>query len=119
MKKYLISLMYHYPQDYELWKKGRIEDYESSTGLFVNAKTEKEAIKWSRVVATNLLNYVNGTTNLTMEQFQHSCRLIQQPENSSWSHCLGFFQTVCVGEIPPLEKLTTDSYALWLEKKNT
>ena len=116
MNEYLIGLMYHYPQEYELWEKGIIEDYEASTGIYITASNAEQALAWSREIAKALLNYANGTESLTLEQFQHECWLIPNPELNSWSHCLGFFQHVNVNQMPNLKEMTTDAYSIWMEK---
>ncbi len=115
MNEYLISLEYHYPEDYDLWGKGVIEDYEAYTGLFVQANTVARALEWGAVVANRLLNHVHKTDGLTLEQFQHECSLEVDPKKSDWAHCLDFFQHVAYGEIPELDRMTTDAYVKWQE----
>ncbi len=44
------------------------------------------------------------------------CWLEENPEQSSWRHCLGFFQRVSVGEYPDYHKMTTEAYSEWCEK---
>ena len=51
MKYFLIGLMYHYPEEYKLWKSGHIEVYEASTGIYISAFNATEAIKWGRIIA--------------------------------------------------------------------
>jgi len=110
MNEYLISLEYHYPKDYDLWIKGVIEDYEAHTGLFVRAETVEQALEWGAVVAARLLNHVHAKMGLTLEQFQHECSLEVDPNQSDWTHCLGFFQHVAYGEMPELDRMTTAAY---------
>ena len=46
MQTFLIGLMYHEPESWRLWNAGVISDYESSTGVFVDAQTEQDALAW-------------------------------------------------------------------------
>lgn len=115
MNEYLVALEYHYPETYDLWTKGIGEDFEAATGLFVAADTPQRALEWGAVVATRLLNHVHGTDNLTLEQFQHLCSIEESPTTCGWSHCLSFFQHVAFGEMPDLDRMTSDAYAKWRE----
>jgi hypothetical protein len=48
MPRYLIGIMFHEPEPFAEWKRGLIEDYESNTGLFVDAGSAIEAIAWGK-----------------------------------------------------------------------
>ena len=114
--EHLIALMYHYPHEYELWQKGLISDYEASTGIFISAESPESALAWGAVVAEKLLNFVNNSDSLTLENFQHTCWIIDSPSSSAWSHCLDFFQHIKVGEHPEFDRMTTEAYDQWQAK---
>jgi hypothetical protein len=116
MNEYLVGLMYHYPDTYELWNKGIVEDYEASTGLFITASSVAEALDWGAVVAERLLNHVHGTADMKLEQFDHGCWHEATPSNCHWSHCLDFFQHVACNQMPELDHMTTDSFVKWQER---
>lgn len=105
MKEYLIGMIYHYPEDYELWQKGVMEDYEASTAIYVAAENEAEALGWGYKVATALLNFANNAEGLTLEQFQHHCWYIEDPSKDAWSKMLNTFQHVRCGEMPDLSTM--------------
>jgi hypothetical protein len=46
MRQYLIGMMFHEPEPFAQWNRGLNEDYESSTGLFIEAPSALEAIAW-------------------------------------------------------------------------
>ncbi|MFO1367357.1 MAG: hypothetical protein U1F46_00060 [Marinagarivorans sp.] len=100
MNEYLIGMIYHYPEDYELWEKGLMEDYEAATAVYIAAKNEGAALAWGYQVATALLNFANKTEGLTLEQFQHHCWYIEDPSNDDWSKMLETFPHVKDGEMP-------------------
>ncbi len=114
MNEYLVGIIYHYPEDYEIQQKGFNEDYESFTCLFVEASSSDEAIDWAYVVGTKLLNYVNKKTNLKMSDFQHDCRLVSESSNRNF---LDFYQRVKVNEMPDVSLMTTEARMQW--KKNS
>ena len=117
MQEYLVGLMYHYSKDYKLWQAGHIEDYEASTGIFIGAENTEAALRWSRVISSKLLNYVNNTDSINLEDFQHENWIEPNPEESNWNHCLEFFQHVVDGELPNLELMTADAYAAWCDNR--
>ena len=105
MNEYLIGMVYHYPEDYELWKKGVMEDYEATTAIYVAAENEGAALAWGYQVATALLNFTNKTEGLTLEQFQHDCWHIEEPSKDDWSKMLETFPHVKYGEMPILSEM--------------
>ena len=117
MPEYLVGIMFHEPEAFASWKNGHIEDYESSTGLFVEADSGAEAITWGEQVGQALLRHVNRDDTLDWSAFGYDCWLEESAESSGWEHCLGFFQHVRVGELPNLEQMTTKAYTRWLEQR--
>ncbi|MEZ5495860.1 MAG: hypothetical protein R3F25_03400 [Gammaproteobacteria bacterium] len=105
MNEYLIGMIYHYPKDYENWLKGYVEDYEAATAVYIDAPNEKAALDWGYEIATALLNFVNNSDGLTLEQFQHHCWYIEDPESCDWSRMLDSFLHVKHGEMPNLNNM--------------
>jgi hypothetical protein len=119
MKEYLIGIMYHEPEAWKLWNDGLMEDYESSTGLFVKANSEDEAISWGGKVGEALLRFVNKDESLNWEEIGYRCWNESDIENSGWSHCISFFQHVAIGEMPDFAKMTTSAYEKWSKDTGT
>ena len=103
--EYLIGMIYHYPDDYDIWKKGYVEDYEAATAVFIKAKNSDNALEWGYKIATALLNHINGTSDLTLEQFQHHCWYIAEPSKDDWRNMLDSFQHVDYGQMPDFEEI--------------
>ena len=116
MKTYLVGILYHEPEPWALYQKGIIEDYESSTGLFITAGTESEALAWGEHVAEKLLQKVNHDNSLNWKNLGYQCWIEADPENSHWRHCLSFFQTINAGQLPKIEGMGTEAYELWAQK---
>lgn len=117
MTEYLIGFSYHEPEPYALWQRGAIEDFESSTGLWVTANTVAEAISWGERVAEMLHRRVNNDPVADWTKAGHCCWVEESPTTSCWAHCLDFFQRVRVGEIPPLDCMGTNAYVRWQKAK--
>lgn len=117
MPQYLIGIMFHDPEPFAQWNHGLIEDYESSTGLFVDADSTAEAVVWGEHVGQALLRHVNQDDSLDWRTFGYFCWVEESPMWSRWSHCLDFFLRVCVGEMPDLEQMGTAAYCRWQEKQ--
>ena len=60
MAEYLVGIQYHEPEPYAQWERGVMEDYESSTGLFVEADSPEAAVAWGEQVGQALLRHVHG-----------------------------------------------------------
>ena len=116
MSRYLVGIMFHEPEPYALWNRGIIEDYESSTGLFVSANTREEAISWGEVVGQLLLRRLNNDPDLNWADCGYSCWIEDDVESSEWSHCKDFFQSVDVGVVPNLDEMGTAAYERWMER---
>ena len=89
--EYLVGIGYHEPEAFALWNRGMIEDYESSTGLFVEAATPEEALAWAGGLGEDLLRHVNGDPALDWKAYGYDCWLEDAPAASGWGHCLDFF----------------------------
>jgi hypothetical protein len=118
MPEYLVGVMYHEPEPFADWNRGVMEDYESSTGLFIEADSAEEAVAWGEQVGQALLRYVNHDDTLNWSAFEYFCWLEESPDDSGWQHCLGFFQHVRVGQMPDLGRMTTEAYSHWLAQRD-
>lgn len=116
MKKYLVGISYHEPEPYQLWEKGIAEDFESSTGIFINANSKEEAIAWGEKIGEDLFKRENPNELKSWRSFGHFCWIEDNWDNSGWKHCFDFFQTVDAGVNPDLEKMGTQAYSDWYEK---
>lgn len=117
MPDYLVGFTFHDPESYALWQRGVIEDYESSTGLWVTADTAGEAMAWGERVGEALHRQVNGDASADWIGAGHYCWVEDSPAASGWAHCLNFFQRVRIGEIPPLDRMGTEAYTRWQEHR--
>ncbi|HET6250200.1 MAG TPA: hypothetical protein VFE47_21090 [Tepidisphaeraceae bacterium] len=113
MQKFLVGMCYHEPEAWALHQRGIIEDFESSTGLFVEAPTPQEAAMWGEAVACELLRYANNDSSLDWAALGYTCWIETDPQSSGWAHCLPFFQCVRVGEMPDLTQMDTPAYTKW------
>ena len=111
--EYLVIFQYHEPEPRQLFERGVIEDYESSTGVFINAESAAEALIWCEAVAQELLRRSNDDRSLDWKRLGYSCWIELTPEKSSWGHCLSFFQHVQVGEMPNVDAMGTPAYVSW------
>jgi hypothetical protein len=115
MPEYLVGICYHKPEPFAQWQRGVIEDYESSTGLWVTADTPAEAIEWGERVGEALHRLVNGAPTADWSA-SYSCWLEESPATSEWAHCLNFFQRVQLGEMLPLDQMGTEAYIRWQQE---
>ena len=113
MPTYLVGILYHEPERWELWQKGIVEDYESSTGLFVDAEAAPQALEWAENIGEALLRFVNNDETLQFGKMGYYCWIEENPANSGWSHCLNFFKRVSAGEMPDFEEMGTKAYLAW------
>jgi len=114
--EYLGMFQYHEPESRRLFERGVIEDYESTTGVFITANSAEEALIWCNAIAQEVLWHCNDDRSLDWKQSGYSCWIESDLETSSWSHCLGFFQHVLVGEMPNVDAMGTDAYVSWQKR---
>jgi hypothetical protein len=117
MPEYLVGFSYHDPQSYALWQRGVVEDFESSTGLWVTAGTPAEAVAWGERVAEAFHRLVNNDPAADWAGAGHFAWVEESPASSGWGHCLDFFPQVRAGELPPLDGIGTEAYSRWLERR--
>lgn len=116
---YLVGIMFHEPEPFALWNRGVIEDYESSTGIFIDAASRDEAIAWGEIIGQAVLRKLNSNDGLDWKGFGYSAWIEDSIQESGWSHCLTFFQRVKVGEMPDLSKMSADAYKQWEQRPGT
>jgi hypothetical protein len=117
MTVHLVGIMYHEPESFARWERGLIEDYESSTGLFIEADSPEAAVAWGEHVGEELLWRANSDATLDWKRFGYFCWLESMPSESNGQHCLDFFQHVKVGQMPELDEMTTEAYSRWLSQR--
>jgi hypothetical protein len=116
VKTFLVGFDYHEPEPYALWQSGLLEDFESSTGIFVNASSSDRAVDWASYVAQQLLRHENQDSELDWCALGYTAWIEDNPESSGWSHCLDFFQHVIDQEMPDLKQMGTKAYQNWLNE---
>ncbi|GAC1303460.1 MAG: hypothetical protein NVSMB24_09520 [Mucilaginibacter sp.] len=118
MKEYLIAICFHEAESYKSWLKGEIEDYESSTGIFITANSELEALKWGEIVADKLFKTLNPGEQKSWKDFEYDCR-IEDVESSAWQSTFGFFQKIKYGEMPNFDLMGTAAFKQWILNNRT
>ena len=92
--EYLIGIMYHETDSYNLWEKGIIEDYESSSGVFIMAPNIDKALSWAENIGQKILVELNNDTSLNWKEMGYKVWCLDKPDSSYWSHCLHKFPKV-------------------------
>jgi hypothetical protein len=113
MQEYLVGIMFHEPGSLALRNRGIIEDYESTTGLFIEADSAENALRWGESVGEALLQDVNQDSALDWRAFGYYSWIEPSPSTSHWRHCLDFIQHVRVGQMPDFKRMTADAYRQW------
>ena len=111
--EYLVISQCHESEPRELFERGQIGDYESSTGAFIEAGSAEDALIWCKVIAQELLRRVNDDRSSDWKRVGYSCWIESTPETSPWGHCLSFFQHVRVDELPNIDAMSTVAYIRW------
>ena len=109
--------MFHEPEPFALWNQGVLEDYESSTGCFIDAPSSEDAVAWGEIIGSALLQHLNADQSLDWKGFGYYCWIEESPDTSQWKHCLAYFQRVTVGELPDFSQMTSEAYRLWTEQQ--
>jgi len=113
MTKYFVGISYHDSETYGMWEKGVIEDFESSTGIFILANSESDALSWAEEIGEKLFAKENPSETKDWKNFEHFCWIEKNLNKSGWSHCLDFFQIVKVGHFPDFKKMGSGAYERW------
>jgi hypothetical protein len=98
-----------------MWENGVIEDYESSTGIFIQSDSEEDALSWAENIGDRLFKKENPNETKDWKSFGHFCWIENDWNNSGWSHCLDFFQNIEVGQFPDFENMGTTAYKQWID----
>jgi hypothetical protein len=114
---FLIGISWSDPEEVAACKRvGLDEDPRCSTGIFIQAATAEDASSWGNEVAKNYLKFLFDQKKYAPETFQLFYWIEESPDQSSWKHCLEFFQKVPVGQFPDFQKMTTEAYTQWCRK---
>jgi hypothetical protein len=117
MSPFLVGISWCDPEEVAAYKRvGLDDDPRCSTGIFIDADTEDDALSWGNAVATKYMNYLFQGKNYVPEALEVFCWVEANPETSSWKHCLPFFQRVPVGQYPDFQKMTTEAYCQWCKE---
>jgi hypothetical protein len=100
-----------------MWSNGVIEDFESSTGIFIQSDSEEEAISWAEKIGDKLFKKENPNETKDWKSFGHFCWIENDWNKSNWSHCLDFFQNVQVGQFPDFDNMGTKAYEKWVKNQ--
>lgn len=109
MSVYLVGIMYHDTESYRRWNKGLMEDYESSTGFFITAESEADALAWGDQISAMLFKKINPDENADWKSFGYDS-WIENIEGGYWKESYGFFQRVNYGELPNFDLMGDDAY---------
>jgi hypothetical protein len=88
-------------------------DYESSTGVFIDAASEEGVLEWGREISEAFLRYEHDDPSISWRAIGYAHWIESDPPSCDWKHCLSFFQRVRVGEFPDFSRMTTEAYYDW------
>ena len=91
-------------------------DYESSTGVFIDAGSEEEALEWGREISEAFVRYEHDDPSVSWRALGYAHWIEHDQESGSWKHCLSFFPRVRVGEFPDFSRMTTKAYVDWCKE---
>ena len=93
-------------------------DFEAgcATGIFIEASDKDDAIRWGIKVAEGYLAYIYKDKNYSLTDLSFCHWIEDDPINSSWKHCLDFFQKNTTGVLPDFRLMTTQAYCEWCQK---
>lgn len=102
MEKYLYYFGYQDQEEFEF------NDGEGSTGVFIQAENEKQALQWGREISEAFMKYIHRNDTLSWKAIGYAHWVEKNYYESDWSHCLDFFQVVKVGVFPQFYEMTTE-----------
>jgi hypothetical protein len=88
-------------------------DFESSTGVFIDAPSETDALAWGREISEAFLRHAHGDPAASWKALDYAHWIEADPASCSWKHCLSFFPRVRVGEFPDFSRMTPEAYSDW------
>lgn len=115
MNKYFYCFGYEDKFEIET-NKSTGTDFESSTGVYIFAETEEDALIWGNEVSEQFFKLVHDDINLSWKKFNYAYWIEYDLKNSGWEHCLEFFPEVKCGLLPDLSLMTTEAYVEWCKK---
>ena len=117
MSTFLVGIGWSDPEEVAAYERvGLDDDPRCSTGLFLDASTQEEALSWAEKVAANYMEFLFRQKQHPQKAFEVFCWVEQRPESSAWKHCLGFFQRIAVGQFPDFQNMTTEAYTEWCRR---
>lgn len=117
MSAFLVGLSWCDPEEVAACKRvGLDDDPRCSTGIFIDAGTREDALFWGKAVASKYMEFLFQENNYALAALDVFCWVEENPEQSGWKHCLGFFQRVSVAQYPDFHKMTTEAYSEWCKK---
>jgi hypothetical protein len=88
-------------------------DFESSTGVFIEAPSDADALAWGSEISEAFLRHAYGDSAISWKALDYAHWIEADPASCSWKHCLSFFPTVRVGQFPEFSQMTAEAYARW------
>ena len=113
MPDYLFCFGYE-DRDQAAVNESHCTDYESSTGVFIDAPDEHEALKWGQEIAERFLHHERQDVTVSWRGNRYGHWIEKDPEHSPWAHCLSSLPRVRVGQLPDFSTMTHEAYAAWL-----
>ena len=115
MEKFLVSFTYHTARDWALSEITRQPLEPTTTSLFVQAASAREALAWVEDVAMRVMASLNRGDDKSWRDWNHRCWIETDPVAAGLIGDLSFVQTIRVGETPVFERMTVEAYLDWLE----
>jgi hypothetical protein len=117
MNAFLIGISWCDPQEIAAYKRlGLVDLPSSSTGIFIQAESVEAALSWANVIANKYMRFLFHEKAYPPGAFDVFCWAEDEPEQSSWKHCLGFFPRISIGQDPEFHQMTTEAYIEWCKK---
>jgi hypothetical protein len=88
-------------------------DFESSTGVLIDAPSEADALAWGIEISEAFLRHIHRDPAVSWKALNYAHWIEADPESCSWKHCLSFFPRVRVGELPDFSQMTSEAYVRW------
>lgn len=117
MSPFLVGISWCDPEEVAAFVRvGLDDDPRCSTGIFIIAKNEAEALSWGETIGNKFMDFLFKDKNYQQKELELFCWIEKDPEQSRWKHCLNFFQTVSVGQFPEFKGMTAEAYSDWCKK---
>ena len=117
MSAFLVGLSWRDPEEVAAFVRiGLDDDSRCATGIFIVAENKTVALSWGTEICKRYLDFLFANKNYRFEELEIFCWVEEDPQKSSWTHCLDFFPRVQVGQNPEFQKMTADAYSDWCKK---